>query len=88
MYKMLTRNDSRKLGLQVIDLSEESAKIDIFANNLNDRISNLNSKLPVIVPPPIDTLSPGTPGSIAVDEESLYICTKANFWKRINLDEL
>jgi len=85
---MLTRNDLRKLGIQAIDLSEESFKIDTFANNLNDRISNLNSKLPVIVPPPIDTLSPGSPGSIAIDEEFLYICTKTNFWKRIDLNEL
>ena len=85
---MLTRNDSRKLGIQTIDLSQESAKIDIFANSLNDRISNLNSKLPVIVPPPVNTLSPGNPGSIAIDEEFLYICTKANFWKRVDLNEL
>jgi hypothetical protein len=88
MKRMLTVNNARKLGVRYIDLGQEKNKIDRFVTELNSTVSLIESTLPKITNPPNNTYSPGLPGSISIDEEFLYVCTKTNNWKRINLNEL
>jgi hypothetical protein len=86
---MLTQDQCRKNGLQFIDLPTEYNQIKTLSAALSKRIAVLQSSLPVIVTyPPTDMFGEGTKGSIAVDDEFLYICTKQNNWKRILLNEL
>lgn len=84
----MTKSQARKLGLQYVNLEEEKSKIDTFATNLNTNLTELQANTPKLVPPPENSSSPGSPISIAVDNNYLYVCTEENLWKRINLNEL